>query len=121
MANYKEDRPWGSFEILADYPEFKAKILTVLPGKRLSLQSHQKREENWVITKGQALIQLDDEFVELNPGEHIFIPKHAKHRLENRGSENLTVVEVQTGEYFGEDDIVRYEDDFNRIPPFSQP
>lgn len=115
MANYKEERPWGSFEILADYPNYKTKILTVFPAKRLSLQSHQKREENWIVVSGKAQVQIDDEFIELGCGEHIYIPKTAKHRLENRGPEKLTIIEVQTGEYFGEDDIVRYEDDFNRV------
>jgi len=115
MVNYKEERPWGSFEILADFPNYKTKILTVLPDKRLSLQSHQKREENWIVVSGRALVQVDDEFMELGKGEHIYIPKTAKHRLENQGPEVLVIIEVQTGEYFGEDDIVRYEDDFNRI------
>jgi mannose-6-phosphate isomerase-like protein (cupin superfamily) len=114
VTNYKEERPWGSFEILADRPNYKTKILTVLPGKRLSLQAHQKREENWIVVSGKAQVQIDDEFIELDRGEHVYIPKTAKHRLENRGSEELTIIEVQTGEYFGEDDIVRYEDDFNR-------
>jgi mannose-6-phosphate isomerase-like protein (cupin superfamily) len=112
--NYLEERPWGSFEILKDEPGYKAKILLVKPGKRLSLQSHEKREENWVVVQGTAMVHLDDEYIELTAGEHVFIPKRNKHRLENIGTEDLIVVEAQTGEYFGEDDIVRYEDDFNR-------
>ncbi len=115
MGNYREERPWGSFEVLHDGAEFKVKILTVLPGKRLSLQSHEKREENWVVTQGTAFIQIDDEYVELAIGQHIFIPKTMKHRLENKTELPLTVIETQTGTYFGEDDIVRYADDFQRL------
>lgn len=113
-ANYIEERPWGTFEILHDGPAFKVKILTVYPHKRLSLQSHQKREENWVVAQGTALVQLDDEFEELQRGQHVFISKTTRHRLHNVGTGNLVVIETQTGEYFGEDDITRYEDDFNR-------
>lgn len=115
MVNYREKRPWGDFEVLYDGADFKTKILEVLPGKRLSLQSHKKREENWVVTAGTAFVQLDDEYIELKKGESIFIPCGAKHRLENRGEVLLKIIEVQTGSYFGEDDIVRYEDDFNRV------
>ena len=114
MTNYKENRPWGSFEVLADRPDFKVKILTVLPHKRLSLQSHKSRAENWVVTAGQAYMEIDDEFLILNPGEHVYIPQNTKHRLENRGEKELLIIETQTGEYFGEDDIVRYADDFQR-------
>jgi len=114
-VNYKEDRPWGSFETLCDDKNFKIKILKVHPGKRLSLQKHAKRNENWVVAQGIAMVQIDDEFVELQKGEHVFIPVDTKHRLENKDKTELIVVETQTGEYFGEDDITRYEDDFNRI------
>ena len=115
MGNYREERPWGSFEVLHDGPDYKVKILTVFPGKRLSLQSHEKREENWVIANGTAFVQIDDEYVELRTGQHIFIPPMMKHRLENKSETPLTVIETQTGTYFGEDDIVRYEDDFQRV------
>ena len=115
MGNYREERPWGSFEVLHDGPEYKVKILTVLPHKRLSLQSHEKREENWVVAGGTAFVQIDDEYVELHTGQHIFIPQTMKHRLENKADVPLTVIETQTGSYFGEDDIVRYEDDFQRV------
>ncbi len=115
MANYREERPWGAFEILYEVPEFKVKILEVKPGTRLSLQSHEKREENWTVTVGTAMVQLDDEFIVLQKGEHVFIPQGAKHRLENKGPDKLVVVEIQTGSYFGEDDIKRYADDFNRL------
>jgi mannose-6-phosphate isomerase-like protein (cupin superfamily) len=114
MTHYREERPWGGFEVLHDGTAFKVKILTVLPGKRLSLQSHEKREENWVVTQGTAFVQIDDEYLELASGQHVFIPTTVKHRLENRGEQTLVLVETQTGSYFGEDDIIRYEDDFQR-------
>ena len=114
MTNYKEDRPWGSFEVLSDRPDFKVKILTVSPHKRLSLQSHKRRAENWVVVIGQACVQIDDEFLFLSPGEHVYIHQNTKHRLENRNDTELVIIETQTGEYFGEDDIVRYADDFQR-------
>lgn len=115
MGKNKEERPWGSFTVLADRPDYKVKTLKVLPHKRLSLQSHKKRSENWVVVSGQACVQIDDEFLLLSPGEHVYIPRGAKHRLENKEDTDLLVVETQTGEYFGEDDIVRYADDFQRI------
>lgn len=110
-----ENRPWGRFEILADKNKYKAKTITVDPGQQLSYQSHAKREEHWVIVSGQAEVVLDDQTHALKAGQHIFIPKGAKHRMRNPGREPLIFVEVQTGSYFGEDDIVRYQDDYNRV------
>ncbi|MDR1323692.1 MAG: phosphomannose isomerase type II C-terminal cupin domain [Candidatus Margulisbacteria bacterium] len=112
--NYVENRPWGSFEVLLDNVNYKVKTLTVSPQKRLSLQSHKWRSENWVVVAGQAYVEIDDEFLILDKGQHVFIPIGAKHRLENKGEVDLVVVETQTGDYFGEDDIVRYADDFQR-------
>ncbi|MDR2431187.1 MAG: phosphomannose isomerase type II C-terminal cupin domain [Candidatus Margulisbacteria bacterium] len=114
MPNYVENRPWGSFEILSDRVNFKVKILTVLPHKRLSLQSHKRRAENWVVAAGEALVTVDDELLILSAGQHVAIPRQTKHRLENRGETDLIVIETQTGDYFGEDDITRYADDFQR-------
>lgn len=113
--NYKEDRPWGSFEILHEEDQLKVKKIIVKPGKRLSLQSHKHRSENWVIIAGNAVVTRDDEKIPLSPNQHVFIPAEAKHRIANEGSEEVVFVEVQTGTYLGEDDIVRYEDDFNRV------
>ena len=110
-----ENRPWGRYEILADQKQYKAKTITVDPGQQLSYQSHAKREEHWVIVSGQAEVVLDEKVHSLKSGEHIFIPKGAKHRMRNPGKEPLVFVEVQTGSYFGEDDIVRYQDDYNRV------
>ena len=110
-----ENRPWGRFEILADKNQYKAKTITVDPGQQLSYQSHTKREEHWVIVSGIAEVVLDDKVHQLKSGQYIFIPKGAKHRIRNPGKEPMQFVEVQTGSYFGEDDIVRYQDDYNRV------
>jgi mannose-6-phosphate isomerase-like protein (cupin superfamily) len=112
--NCKEERPWGWFEILFEEANLKIKRIMVKPGKRLSLQSHERRAENWVIIQGQALFTLDEKTFNLGPRQTGFIPEKTKHRMENPGQENLIFVEVQTGTYLGEDDIIRYQDDFNR-------
>jgi len=109
-----EYRPWGDFEILRDTEAFKSKVIHVLPGQRLSYQSHAKRAEHWIIIKGQAEVTLNDQVLHPKPGEHIFIPQGAKHRMTNPGTEPVEFVEVQVGTYFGEDDIVRYQDDYKR-------
>ncbi len=113
--NYKEERPWGWFEILIDEPAFKVKRILVQPKKRLSLQSHKFRSENWIIARGTALITLDSDVREYGATDSVFIKAGTKHRIENSGENDVVFIEVQTGTYFGEDDIVRYEDDFNRI------
>lgn len=109
-----EDRPWGRFEILRDEDDFKSKVIRVDPGQRLSYQSHRHRSEHWVIVRGRPEVVLDDEVVALAPGDHIFIPQGAKHRIRNPGTEPVLFVEVQLGSYFGEDDIERYDDDYDR-------
>lgn len=112
--NYKEERPWGSFEILFEESDLKVKRIVVKPEKRLSLQSHAYRSENWVIIQGQALVTLDDRRIPLAVHESVFIPYGAKHRIGNIGPEDVVFIEVQTGSYLGEDDIIRYQDDFQR-------
>jgi mannose-1-phosphate guanylyltransferase/mannose-1-phosphate guanylyltransferase/mannose-6-phosphate isomerase len=109
-----EYRPWGNFEILRDTASFKSKVIEVLPGQRLSYQSHAKRAEHWIIIKGQPEVTLNDAVLKPKPGEHIFIPLGAKHRISNPGKDVVEFVEVQVGTYFGEDDIVRYQDDYKR-------
>lgn len=113
-----ENRPWGRFDILLDAPEVKVKRLIVLPGKRLSLQSHQRREEHWVVCAGVATVTIGDQTLTVESTEGsssaIFIPKRAKHRLANFGSLPLVVIETQKGDYFGEDDIERFDDDHGR-------
>lgn len=110
----REERPWGWFEVLFEEPGLKVKRIMVRPGKRLSLQSHEQRAENWVIVQGKARFTLDDRQLALEPQQSVFIPRRSRHRIENPGTEELVFVEVQTGSYLGEDDIVRYQDDFNR-------
>ncbi len=111
-----EHRPWGSFEILSDTgADHKVKRITVLPGKRLSLQYHSRRREHWVVVAGEALVTVGEEVVRLGPGQSVDIPQGAPHRVENVGEEPLVFIEVQMGDYFGEDDIVRLEDDYGRV------
>lgn len=110
-----EVRPWGGFEILSDNEQFKAKKITVQSGEQLSYQSHQKRDEHWIVISGDGEVTLDNVKTQYSAGEHIFIPREAKHRIKNIGSSPLVFVEVQVGIYFGEDDIVRYQDDYNRV------
>lgn len=108
------DRPWGKYYVLADEPHYKLKRIEVIAGKRLSYQYHHHRQEFWTIVEGEAIVVLDDVEHQLKYGESIHIPLAAKHRIENRTTEILVFVEVQTGTYFGEDDIVRLQDDFAR-------
>jgi mannose-6-phosphate isomerase len=110
-----ESRPWGSFEVLIDDPHYKVKRITVLPGAQLSYQFHQYRQEHWTMVLGTAQVTLNDELIMLNAGEHVFIPLGAKHRIKNTGETPLVFIEVQTGSYFGEDDIVRIADDYGRL------
>ena len=111
---YIEDRPWGSFSIIQHDPAYKIKRIEVKPGARLSYQYHNKRSEVWVIIQGEGLITLNDKVNNYKKGDTILIPKKTKHRIENKGNDNTIFIEVQTGSYFGEDDIVRLEDDYNR-------
>jgi mannose-6-phosphate isomerase len=108
-------RPWGFFEVLSDEPDHKVKRITVFPGKRLSLQRHKKRSEHWHIVKGIALMTLDDREFEMQAGQSVDIPCRSLHRIANTGTEDVVFIEVQRGEYFGEDDIERVEDDFGRV------
>lgn len=109
-----ESRPWGYYVILADEPDHKVKRVVVHPGKRLSLQRHNRRCEHWFAISGQARATVGDEVHVLNPGDAVNIPLGAVHRLENSGTTDFAIIEVQRGDYFGEDDIERIEDDFNR-------
>lgn len=110
-----EERPWGRYFVIHNEPEYKLKRIEVEPGERLSYQYHKYRSEVWTIVQGQGIITLDDKTNEYSKGDSIFIPQGIKHRIENKGLEKLVFIEVQTGSYFGEDDIVRVEDDYNRI------
>ena len=107
-------RPWGHYIVLADMPDHKVKRIHVLPGKRLSLQRHQRRSEHWHILAGEALVTRNEEHLTLHPGDSVDIPAGAMHRVENVGMHALSFIEIQQGEYFGEDDIERFEDDYGR-------
>lgn len=107
-------RPWGSYDSLGAGEGFQVKRLTVLPGAQLSLQLHHRRAEHWVVVAGTARITRDDAVYDLKAGEHTYIPLGAKHRIENAGTTPVHIVEVQVGDYLGEDDIVRFEDRYGR-------
>jgi mannose-1-phosphate guanylyltransferase/mannose-6-phosphate isomerase-like protein (cupin superfamily) len=108
-------RPWGSWATVAKGPAFHIKTIRVTPGRRLSLQSHQRRAEHWIVVRGEATVESDGTVSVLSPGSSTFVPAGAVHRLSNEHSEELEVIEVQVGDYLGEDDIVRHEDDFSRF------
>jgi mannose-1-phosphate guanylyltransferase/mannose-6-phosphate isomerase len=114
IAHRRVPRPWGSFEILDRGQDFQVKRITVNPGARLSLQMHHKRTEHWVVVSGTAKVTCDETVLTLNRNESIYIPLGAKHRLENIGDTPLHLIEVQSGAYLGEDDIVRFEDSYGR-------
>lgn len=108
------NRPWGRYFILDDKERFKTKLVEVFPHKRLSLQLHQKRSEHWVIVEGVAKVTIGEKIYYVKRNESIFVPQGKKHRIENEYDNKLMFIEVQTGKYLGEDDIKRFEDDFER-------
>ena len=107
-------RPWGSYTVLEEGPGYKVKRVTVNPGGRLSLQLHHKRSEHWVVIAGTARVTRGEELLDLRVGQSTAIPVETPHRLENLGPETLHIIEVQNGPYLGEDDIVRFQDDYGR-------
>jgi len=107
-------RPWGSFTVLEDAPDCKVKRLVVKPGQVLSLQRHQRRAEHWTVVQGTAKVRIGDEEIRLQENQSTYIPVNTLHRLENPGTEDIHLIEVQTGDYFGEDDIERFEDIYGR-------
>lgn len=107
-------RPWGSYETIDAGPKYQVKKLVVNPGKKLSLQSHNQRAEHWVVVTGIATVTRGDDVFEMRKDESTYIPIGTKHRLENTTGDPLEIIEVQTGDYLGEDDIIRYDDDFGR-------
>lgn len=110
-----EERPWGAFFVLADLPNTKVKIIRVKPGERLSYQSHEQRAEHWIVTSGVAEVTINGDTQKYTYGQHIFIPRGAKHRMAcPAGDVPLEIVEIQVGDGFAESDIVRYEDDYKR-------
>jgi len=114
--NKREDkRPWGYYEVLSDKSNHKIKRIEVFSKGELSLQRHKRRSEHWQIVTGEAVVTLDDKKIFLNAGESIDIPLGAKHRIRNTGNQNMVFIEIQHGDYFGEDDIERFEDKYGRI------
>ena len=109
-----DQRPWGTFQVLDEGETYKVKRITVDPGQRLSYQLHHRRSEHWVVVAGRAEVTLDDVVHQLGVGDAIDIGVGAKHRVQNPGDETLAFIEVQQGDYFGEDDIVRLDDDYGR-------
>jgi len=107
-------RPWGYYESIDAGERFQVKRIMVKPGEALSLQMHRKRAEHWVVVSGRARVTRDDAVYEVHENESTFIPLGAKHRLENTTDQPLYLIEVQSGSYLGEDDIVRFEDRYNR-------
>jgi mannose-6-phosphate isomerase len=111
---YSETRPWGAFHVLDEQQGFKVKRISVTSEGRLSLQSHKHRSEHWTVVNGTATVTVGAAVLTLNRGQSVDIPLGAKHRLENLGSELVEIIEVQFGDYLGEDDIIRYDDIYNR-------
>lgn len=107
-------RPWGEYWVLEDTENHKVKRILVYPGQRLSLQYHQHRAEVWTVVSGVGTITINEEIKDFKAGEVAQIPLGAQHRMENKTNEPVVFIEVQHGTYFGEDDIVRVEDDYNR-------
>ena len=110
-----DHRPWGYYTVLADEADHKVKRICVYPGKRLSLQRHRRRSEHWYVVSGEGTVTLDARAIPLRAGEAVNIPCGAAHRIANQGTGDVIFIEVQTGEYFGEDDIERLADDYGRV------
>ena len=115
LVHTRVQRPWGWYQTVDRGPKHHTKRIQVFPGERLSLQRHEHRAEHWVVVTGHARVTCESRIFELGENESTFIPKGAKHRLENMGTTALEIVEVQSGDYLGEDDIVRYEDAYGRL------
>jgi mannose-1-phosphate guanylyltransferase / mannose-6-phosphate isomerase len=109
------ERPWGSYTVMQGGPGYKVKKVVVDPGARLSLQLHHRRAEHWVVVQGEALVTIGEELSTVLPNQSVYVPVKTPHRLENPGTEPLCLIEVQTGDYLEEDDIVRLADDFWRV------
>ncbi|RMG30063.1 MAG: cupin domain-containing protein [Gammaproteobacteria bacterium] len=110
----RDERPWGWYEVYVDAPDHKVKRILVRPGARLSLQRHHHREEHWYVVAGEGRAWVDEARIPVRPGVAVDIPREAMHRMENTGDTDLVFIEVQRGDYFGEDDIERFEDDYGR-------
>jgi mannose-6-phosphate isomerase len=114
VSQVYDERPWGKYTVLDEGEGYKVKRIEVLPGHRLSYQRHARRAEHWMVVRGTAKVVLDGNEIPLSVGEVVDIPEGAAHRIENPGKELLVFIEIQRGDYLGEDDIVRLSDDFGR-------
>ena len=115
MSIERDERPWGAYDVLEEGPHYKVKRIEVKPGHRLSLQMHQSRSEHWVIVTGEAIATIGEKEIPLRVNEVALIPARTKHRVANPGTGPLVFIDVQCGDYLGEDDITRFEDDYNRM------
>jgi len=109
------NRPWGFYKSTILSSHAQAKVITVFPNSELSLQEHKRREEHWIIVKGKGKVVLGESLIDIYPGKYIYIPKGCKHQIINESNENIIFSEVQLGDYFGEDDIIRYSDKYGRV------
>ena len=114
MSIYTENRPWGSFSVLDEGDGFKVKRISVKPGEKLSFQYHHHRSEHWTVVQGEATVTIGDTTKPVSINETAYIPLKEKHALANEGQELMQLIEVQLGDYLGEDDIVRLEDRYGR-------
>lgn len=115
MSELEHDiRPWGEYTVLDDAADHKVKRIVVRSGRRLSYQRHARRSEHWFVVQGSGVVTLNGRTEPVAPGTAVDVPAGTAHRIENTGDEPLLFIEVQHGDYFGEDDIVRLEDDFGR-------
>ncbi|MDA0754326.1 MAG: phosphomannose isomerase type II C-terminal cupin domain [Candidatus Marinimicrobia bacterium] len=110
----KDTRPWGNYYVISHEKNYKLKKIEVNPGQKLSYQYHNKRSETWVIISGTATVTINGKVKDYREGETVIIPLKSKHRVENKESRKLVFIEIQTGTYFGEDDIIRIEDKYGR-------
>ena len=115
MSNYTENRPWGSFTVLDEGKGFKVKRILVNSGHKLSLQYHKHRSEHWTVVQGEATVTVGEDIKKVKINESVYIPLKEKHSLANEGKELIQLIEVQIGNYLGEDDIVRLEDRYGRV------
>ena len=113
----RADRPWGTYTVLAEAEDFKVKTIQVQPGQRLSYQRHSRRSEHWFVVGGEGVVTLDGESIDVRRGDAVDVPLGTAHRIQNTGNVPFVFVEVQHGDYFGEDDIVRLDDDYGRLSP----
>ena len=113
-GNSLTTRPWGTFEVILKSEKYQLKRIVVSKKSKLSLQSHKMRDEHWIVVSGTGIADLANNKITLKENEHIFIPKNTKHRMSNNTDKDLVFIEVQYGDYLGEDDIIRYEDIYGR-------